>query len=404
MIWQVIKEAWISLSSHKLRTFLTTLGIIIGVMAVVLMVAAGQAVSLAINKNFASMGGQLVILHPNFGMTTKGTREQRPNITSQDVDAVRKLKGIEAAAPITDTNALVVYGANNWSTQIRGTTDDILIVNSWEIEKGEPFTDKDIKAGSPYVLIGATVANELFGLTNPVGKTIRIKNVPVKVVGVLKAKGQDLTGNDQDDIIFMPYTTFRQRISGSKMPNRVRFGFIKISDDENMDTAINRIKMLMRSRHNIKEGDDDDFEIMNMTAMVEMIKNVGFILSLLLAAIASISLVVGSIGIMNMMLVSVTERTREIGIRKALGAANRWIMLQFLTESVFISCLGSITGLVGGLVISQIAGNILGYEVPISVWTLVTAATVAIAVGILSGIIPAYKAMKLDPIEALRYQ
>lgn len=404
MIWQVMKEAWISLSSHKLRTFLTTLGIIIGVMAVVLMVAAGQTVTLAINKNFASMGGQLVILHPNFSMTTKGLREQRPSITAQDVAAVKNLKGIEAAAPIVDTSAQVVYGANNWSTTVRGTTGDILTVNAWEIEKGEPFTDKDIKSAAPYVLIGATVANELFGFSNPIGKTIRIKNIPVKVVGVLKAKGQDLTGNDQDDLIFMPYTTFRQRISGSRIPDRVRFGFIKIHDEENMDTAINRISMLMRSRHNIKEGNEDDFEIRNMTAMVEMIKNVGFVLSLLLAAIASISLVVGSIGIMNMMLVSVTERTREIGIRKALGAANRWIMLQFLTESVFISFMGSFIGLVLGLIISQIAGDFWGYEVPISVWTLMTAAAVAIVVGIMSGIIPAYKAMKLDPIEALRYQ
>lgn len=404
MIWQVIRESWISISSHKLRSFLTTLGIIIGVSAVVMIVAAGQSVTLVINNSFASMGGQLVMVHPTFVMTSGIKSGQRPTITSQDVAAIKSLKGIEASAPMVFANAQAVYGANNWTSSIRGSTTDLLVVNKWEVDKGEPFTEKDVKAGAPYVLLGATVANELFGFANPVGETIRIKNVPLKVVGVLKSKGQDLMGNDQDDIIIMPYTTVRQRINGSRIPNRVNFGFVKIYDDEDMDSAINRIKMLMRARHNIKEGQDDDFEIRNMTAMVETIKTVGWVLSLLLSAIASISLVVGSIGIMNMMLVSVTERTREIGIRKALGAANRWIMLQFLTESVMISFMGSFIGLILGIAISQIAGVVLGYEVPISIWTLFLAGAVAIVVGILSGVLPAYKAMKLDPIEALRYQ
>ena len=387
MIWLIIKEAWLSLSSHKLRTFLTTLGIIIGVSAVVMMVAAGQTVSLVINNSFASMGGNLLMIHPSFVFTSGIKSGQRPTITAADVEATKTLKGVDAAAPIVRATAQGVYGANNWTVSIRGTTPDLITVNKWEIERGEPFTEKDVKSASPYILIGATTANELFGFADPVGETIRIKNVPFKVVGLLASKGQDLMGNDQDDVILMPYTTVRQRIQGSRIPDRVNFGYIKVSDDEDLETASNRVKMLLRSRHNIKEGHDDDFEVMNMTAMVNTIKTVGLVLSILLAAIASISLIVGS-----------------IGIRKALGAENRWIMLQFLTESIMISFLGSLLGLFIGITTSQIIGYIMEYEVPISVWPIILSFSVAVLVGVLSGIIPAYKAMKLDPIEALRYQ
>ncbi|MBR7159123.1 MAG: ABC transporter permease [Alphaproteobacteria bacterium] len=404
MIWLIIKEAWLSLSSHKLRSFLTTLGIIIGVSAVVMMVAAGQTVSLVINNSFASMGGNLLMIHPSFVVTSGIKSGQRPSITAADVEATKTLRGVEAAAPIVRATAQGVYGANNWAVSIRGTTPDLITVNKWEIERGEPFTEKDVKSASPYVLIGSTTANELFGFADPVGQTIRIKNVPFKVVGLLASKGQDLMGNDQDDVILMPYTTVRQRIQGSRIPDRVHFGYIKVADDEDLEAAANRVKMLLRSRHNIKEGHDDDFEVMNMTAMVNTIKTVGLVLSILLAAIASISLIVGSIGIMNMMLVSVTERTREIGIRKALGAENRWIMLQFLTESIMISFMGSILGLFIGITTSQIVGYIMEYKVPISIWPIILSFSVAVIVGVLSGIIPAYKAMKLDPIEALRYQ
>ena len=404
MIWLILKEAWISISSHKMRSFLTTLGIMIGVGAVVLMVAAGQTVSLIINNSFASMGGNLLMLHPNFTYTAGIKSGQRPTITSIDIESTKSVRGVEAAAPIVRASAQVVYGANNWTASIKGTTPDLLLVNKLDIEKGTPFTEKDVKTAAPYVLLGKTVVNELFGLEDPIGKTIRIKNVPFKVVGVLGAKGQDLMGNDQDDTILMPYTTGRQRISGSRIPNRVHMGFVKVSDDEDLEAAAERVRNLLRSRHNIKAGAEDDFEVRNMTAMVETIKTVGLVLSLLLSAIASISLIVGSIGIMNMMLVSVTERTREIGIRKALGAQNRWIMFQFLTESIMISFMGSFVGLVAGVSVSQIAGHILEYTVPISLWPIILSFSVAIVVGILSGILPAYKAMKLDPIEALRYQ
>ncbi len=405
MFFQILREAWISITAYKLRTFLTTLGIMIGVCAVVMMVAAGQTVQNTISESFESMGGNLIIIVP--GQSVSGgvrTARGRPSVTFDDVESLKSLKDVVTASYVVNTTAQAVFGPNNWNVNVMGTTPDYLTVANWEIDKGVAFSERDIKSGSPYVLLGETVVEELFGMQNPVGKTIRLKNRPFTVIGTLKAKGEGLMGNDQDNLIMMPATTLRQRLRGSPRPNYADVVFVKVTEEDKMEQVANRIEYQLRARHRIKDGTDSDFTIRLMTEMVDQARNVGMILSILLAAIASISLVVGSIGIMNMMLVSVTERTREIGTRKALGAPNKWIMFQFLAESVLISFMGSFVGMVLGVVFSQIAGTFFDKDVPISIYSVIISVSVAVVVGVASGLMPAIKAMKLDPIEALRFQ
>lgn len=405
MIFQIIKESWISISAYKLRTFLTMLGILIGVAAVVMMVAAGQTVQNEITKTFDSMGTNLIIIGP--GETVSGGvrgGRGRPSVSFDDVESLKGLKDVKTASYLVNSAVQAVYGSNNYGVSVAGTTPEYLEIANWEIEKGSMFSDRDLKTGRPYVVIGQTIVEELFGLQDPVGKVIRLKGRPFTVVGTLKEKGDGLMGDDQDNIVMMPATTFRQRIHSGFRPQYTNVAFVKTVSEDKMEAVANRIEYQLRARHHLKEGMANDFTVRLMTDMVEKVRNVGFILSVLLASIASISLLVGSIGIMNMMLVSVTERTREIGTRKALGAPNRWIMLQFLTESVMISFMGSFVGMFVGVIGSQIAGSIFERDVPISLWSVFISVTVAIVVGVVSGLMPAIKAMKLDPIDALRFQ
>ena len=405
MLKAILKEAWISIAAYKLRTFLTMLGIMIGVAAVVMMVSAGQAVQGYITQSFESMGSNLIVIGPA-EIVSGGVRGGRglPSVTVADVEALNSLKDVEATSFIMPAAVQAVYGSSNYGVSVRGTNPEFIEINNWEIADGIMFDEKDVKAAKPYAVIGQTVVDELFGLQNPIGKTLRLKGKPFTVIGILKEKGDGLMGDDQDNVILMPWTTVRQRLEGSERPQYTNIAFVKATAEEKMESVSKRVEYMLRTRHRLKEGVKNDFSIRLMTEMVEKVRSVGFMLSALLAVIASISLVVGSIGIMNMMLVSVTERTREIGTRKALGAPNNWIMTQFLAESILISFIGSFIGMIFGVIFSQIGGMILGYNVPISIWSVIVSVTVAVVVGIVSGLMPALKAMHLNPIDALRYQ
>ena len=405
MLKAILKEAWISITSYKLRTFLTMLGIMIGVAAVVMMVSAGSAVQLHITKSFSAMGSNRIFISPA-ELVTGGVRGGRglPSVTLDDVKALKELKDVKTASYEARTAVQVVYGPNNYGTSVYGTNPDILIVNNAEIEDGVMFTESDVKSARPYAVIGQTLVNELFGLQNPIGKTLRLKGKPFKIIGTVKEQGDGLFGNDLDNFIYIPYTTLRQRLAGSERPKYVDMAYVLAESEDKIEIVSKRIEYLLRARHRLKSGEKNDFQIRPMTDFVNKVRSVGFVLSSLLAVIASISLIVGSIGIMNMMLVSVTERTREIGTRKALGAPNHWIMFQFLAESILISCIGSFIGMIFGILFSQLASILTGYEVPISIWSAVVSVTVAIIVGIVSGLMPALKAMRLNPIDALRYQ
>lgn len=404
MIKSVLYEACLSMTGNKLRSFLTTLGIIIGVCAVVMMVAAGQTVQNIIQERFVAMGSNLLIIRSERPKATVKTSGPTTSITLDDANALKTVRGLDVVAPVLSANAQAINGSNNWSVSITGTTPDYMETANWEIAKGRGLDEQDIRRGTTNVVIGNEVMTELYPYEDPIGKTIRIGNQPFNIVGVLKEKGSSTGGANQDSSVMMPLLTVQRRFNRYAKLNAVNFIAVKFSDKENLNIIEQRITRFLRGRHKIKDEDPDDFRIFNIAEFVENIRLIGMVLSVLLMAIASISLVVGAIGIVNMMLVSVTERTREIGIRKALGAPNNWIMMQFLFEAVLLSMIGGVIGLGLGIGVSQACGFFFKIAVPFSLWPIVLSFTVAFFVGVVSGVFPAYKAMKLDPIEALRYQ
>ena len=407
MFFSMLSEAWHAMSANRLRTFLTMLGMVIGVGAVVLMMAIGEGAQRAIKKSIDSMGSNLFVVlsgsSNSIGVRT-GTGNA-PTLNINDAAAVADLTDIAMVAPINTGNAQIVYAGNNWNTSVIGTVPDYFNIRSWNVEEGYVFTETDIRSATRVALIGKTVAENLFGdETSPVGKTIRIKNNPFIILGVLERKGQSLDGRDQDDTVIVPISTAQRKVFGNQIPGSVRMIMAQAKSEKVMSIAEDSINGLLRQRHNIRESMDNDFSLRNLTAMANTAAETTKTMSLLLGAIASISLLVGGIGIMNIMLVSVTERTREIGIRMAIGARERDILLQFLLEACAISIVGCFIGVMIGLGGAYMIEKAFGLEIQVSMNSIALAFSVAASVGVFFGFYPASKAAKLHPIEALRYQ
>ena len=406
MIAAMLSEAWMAMGANRLRTILTMLGMVIGVGAVILMLAVGQGAQQQVQASIASMGSNLFIILS--GSTTSGGARMgggaAPTLTVADAQAIEELPSVVAAAPSSPGTAQLVYGSNNWSTQIIGTTPAYLTVRDWQISSGYPFTESDVRSATQVALIGQTVSHNLFADEEPVGKTIRIKSSPYVVLGVLGAKGQSLDGRDQDDTVLIPVTTAQRKLFGSRFGGTVRFISAQAESSDAMPRVEKSINELLRQRHRIREGMDNDFSVRNLTAMANTAAETAEVMSLMLGAIASISLLVGGIGIMNIMLVSVTERTREIGIRMAIGARGQDILLQFLLEAIIISVIGCLIGVLLGVGGALAVNKFSGMPVMVTMSSIVTAFVVAAAVGIFFGWYPARKASMLRPIDALRFQ
>ena len=403
----ILKMATVSLKINKMRSILTSLGIIIGVSAVIIMLAVGSGASKKIAKDMESMGSNLLMIR-SASAKSGGVRMgsgTKPTLTMKDAAAIEeKCRGIMAIAPYSSETKQLTYGNQNWSTSVGGTTGPYFLIRNYEIDSGRGLIPEDIKNGTKVTIIGQTVSTELFGDVDPIGKTIRVGNIPFKVVGLLKSKGSSGMGQDQDDMIFIPITTAQRKVFGTDFPGTVNMIAVKAQNDEVITMAQEDITELLKKRHNIGKTQENDFEIRNLAEMQETIKSATKTMSLLLGAIAGVSLIVGGIGIMNIMLVSVTERTKEIGIRMAIGAKASDIRIQFLIESFLLSMIGGLIGVAIGILGANLMHILAGMNIAITASSIVLSLGFSAAIGIGFGYYPAYKASLLNPIDALRYE
>ena len=393
-----------ALARNKMRSALTMLGIIIGVGAVIAVVSIGQGAQYLVQQGIQAMGTNAVFI--SAGSNRAGGVRQGyggvKTLTIDDMNAIlREIPIIKQAAPSLQSRQQIVYGNQNWNTQVTGTTPNYFDIRTWPVQEGSVFSDDEVDLAANVCVIGATVQKILFVGEDPIGKTIRIGNLPFRVDGVLESKGQNVTGQDQDDVIFAPYTTVQRKIQGITW---LQFINASAVSQEASVAAVNPITSLLRERHRIRPGDDDDFLIRTQSDIADLANQTQSVMTMLLGGIASVSLLVGGIGIMNIMLVSVTERTREIGVRMAVGATESDVQLQFLVEAVTLSMMGGAIGILFGLAGSALISNLLSWPTLISGKAIIAAAIFSAAVGIFFGYYPARKAARLDPIEALRYE
>jgi len=406
VILSLLGEALAAMAANRMRTFLTALGILIGVAAVVLMVAIGQGTQTQVGESIASMGSNLLIVRSGASRQggVRGGTGNMPTLTAMDAQAIGQLSRAALVAPTVIGSVQVVYGPNNWNTSAIGTSAEYLRIRDWRVVEGRTFSESEATSGVRVALMGQEVARQLFGNESPVGKSIRVQRSPFLVIGLLDQKGQSLGGQNQDDMIIAPLVTAQRQLFGTQFQGTVSMVMVQATTTEDMAPLEKSTRELLRQRHHLNTRAEDDFRITNMTEVSETASEVTGMLSILLGAIASISLFVGGIGIMNIMMVSVTERTREIGIRMAIGASRGDILIQFLLESVIITMAGGIAGIATGIGMAFFATHMF------DVWTTVTAMPVLLAffvsvgVGIFFGLYPARKAAQMRPIDALRYQ
>ncbi|MES1261008.1 MAG: ABC transporter permease [Acidobacteriota bacterium] len=403
-----VKIALRALRINKMRSALTMLGIIIGVAAVIAMVAVGSGAEGRIREQIASIGSNLIIVLSG-SVTNSGIRMGTGNaqtLTEDDARAIiRECDAAALAAPAVRGGVQAIYGNSNWGTQVLGTTPDYLPIRGIEIERGQPFTASDVEAASRVALPGKTVIDNLFSGENPVGQIIRIKRVPFTVIGTLVPKGQSPTGQDQDDVILMPISTAKKKVIGTSQANYAAVGSIMVQAREGRTEDVQeQMKSLLRQRHHLQSNEDDDFTIRNMEEVFKAQESSARVMSILLAAIASVSLIVGGIGIMNIMLVSVSERTREIGLRQAVGAKTSDILSQFLVEAVTLSVAGGAAGILLGILTSLLISHFAQWSTVVSLGSVMVAFVFSALVGVFFGFYPARKAAFMDPIEALHYE
>jgi putative ABC transport system permease protein len=403
-IANLLKIALKALNNNKLRCFLTMLGIIIGVAAVITMLAIGQGSKDSIKSQISEMGSNMIMIQPG-NMQRGGVKQSADDMQTLDVsdyEAIKEIKGVAAASPQVNSNGQLVNGNNNYPSQIYGITSDYLEIRKFNVKSGSMFGDNEIKQASKVCILGKTVVDNLFpNGEDPIGRVIRFGKIPMTVIGVLESKGTNSMGQDQDDIVLAPYTTVMKRILAIDYIQGI---FASAVDEDKTEETIDEITELLRTRHKLQEDADDDFEIRSQQELSEMMNSTSDMMSILLACIAGISLLVGGIGIMNIMYVSVTERTREIGLRMSIGARGVDILSQFLIEAIIISVSGGIIGIIVGVIATWLVNLIAHWPVTIMPYSVILSFVVCTATGVFFGWYPAKKAAALDPIEAIRYE
>ncbi|OFV98264.1 MAG: multidrug ABC transporter substrate-binding protein [Acidobacteria bacterium RIFCSPLOWO2_02_FULL_60_20] len=402
----ILKVALRALARNKLRSALTLLGMVFGVGAVIAMVSLGQGAQKMVQDQIQSVGTNLLFVQPgsrNTGGAQTGAGFN-PTLTAEDIDAIaQEIPVVLAASPMVNNRSQLIFGNQNWQTQLVGTNEYAPEVRSWKMAAGEFFNDGDVKSANRVIVLGKTVADNLFQGIDPIGQSLRVRNLPFRVVGVLEGKGQSAMGQDQDDLAVIPYTTAQKKLRRSPLL-WIDNAMVVTSSPLASRVAETQIGELLRQRHNLRPGDPDDFQVRNLTDVAQAAEQVTTILTLFLGSIAAVSLLVGGIGIMNIMLVSVTERTREIGIRMAVGARAGQIRMQFLTESVVLSLAGGAIGILFGAALAVAISRVMGWPVLVSSLAVIVSFAFSAAVGVFFGYYPAHRAASLDPIEALRYE